>query len=237
MNKKIEQIYSELISHYQTNLNNIGYLAFGSAARGQEDENSDIDFYIITKKKPQHYRENFIYKGQRIDILFDSVLELEKYLENEKNNLRRPVANMIYNSKLVLAKTGAVIMLMKKSKIVLQSKIKYSKSEVLMHKYSLDDFLGEAIRDYKTKNIFAFTLDAQLIIDNSVELFCKLNNITLTQPREMLNKIFKKDKKFAGLIREYSAIINSRNRLNSLKKIVKYIYSISNGALPNKWSV
>lgn len=237
MKKQIENIYKYLVSVFHHNSNNLGLLAFGSASRGQEDKNSDIDFYVLTKNKPQHYRENFIYKNQRVDVLFDSIEDIEKYLKSEKNSLRRPVASMIYNSVVLLDKSKVAKKLKLHALTVLKSKVKYSKTEILMHKYSLDDFLGEAKRDLENNNELAFTLDAQLIIDNSLELFCKVNNIILIQPRDMLFKLSIKDKKFAKLMLDFSRANNNHSKLKLLIKIVDYTYKISGGGLPNKWSI
>ncbi len=236
MNKQTKKIYNYLISRYQADQNNLVFLAFGSASRGLEDGNSDIDFYIITKNKPIHYRENFIYQNKRIDVLFDSVNDIKKYLENEKNKLRRPVASMIYNSTTLLEKSTIINRLKAQALRVLTSKIKYNRREVLMHLYSLDDFFGEAKRDLEQNNNVAFMLDTQLIIDNCLELFCKIKNLTLTQPREVISKISKKDKKFAKLILNYSQTLKNQDKMKSLTKLLKYTYETAGGSLPDKWS-
>ena len=46
-----------------------------------------------------------------------------------------------------------------------------------MHKYSIDDFLGEIRRDLKNQDIIAFNLDSQLLMNNIIELFLKLEVI------------------------------------------------------------
>jgi len=75
-----------------------------------------------------------------------------------------------------------------------------------------------------------------LIIDNCLELFCKIKNLTLTQPREVISKISKKDKKFAKLILNYSQTLKNQDKMKSLTKLLKYTYETAGGSLPDKWS-
>ena len=55
----------------------------------------------------------------------------------------------------------------------LELKTKYNASDVLMHKYSIDDF-WEKSDDLKNQDIIAFNLDSQLLMNNIIELFLKI---------------------------------------------------------------
>lgn len=86
------------------------------------------------------------------------------------------------------------------------------------------------------KNDLAFILDTQLIIDNCLELFCKIKNITLVQPRDMWLNLSTADKKFSKLMLDYSQVNNNQDKLKLLVKIVENVYKISGGGLANKWT-
>ena len=77
----------------------------------------------------------------------------------------------------------------------LKLKTKYKKGEILMHKYSIDDFWGEVQRDIKNNDYLAFGIDSYLLISNIVELFLKLNGEFLRQPNEIMKLLKKIDKK------------------------------------------
>jgi hypothetical protein len=49
----------------------------------------------------------------------------------------------------------------------LKLKTKYKKGEILMHKYSIDDFWGEVQRDIKNNDYLAFGLDSHLLISKN----------------------------------------------------------------------
>ncbi len=51
MKKFIREICNDLVKRYREDKNVLGIMLFGSAARDRFDKYSDIDFYILLKKK------------------------------------------------------------------------------------------------------------------------------------------------------------------------------------------
>jgi len=81
----------------------------------------------------------------------------------------------------------------------LRLKTAYKKSEILMHKYSIDDFWGEVQRDIKNKDYLAFGLDSHLLISNIIEIFLRLNGEFLRNDRSIKKnrqKIFRSNREF-----------------------------------------
>ena len=117
----------------------------------------------------------------------------------------------------------------------LKLKTKYKKSEILMHKYSIDDFWGEVQRDIENKDYLAFGLDSHLLMSNIIELFLKQNGESLGQPNETMIQLRKLDKKFADHIENFYKEGNIRKKKMILSKLVKYIYEKSGGPLPQRW--
>ena len=104
-----------------------------------------------------------------------------------------------------------------------------------MHKYSIDDFLGEAQRDMKNKNYLAFGLNSQLLINNILELFFKLNREFLRQPNETVKILKRLDGKFSNQIENFYKTNDIRNKKRILSDMVKYIYERYGGPLPKRW--
>ena len=114
---------------------------------------------------------------------------------------------------------------------------KYKKDEILMHKYSIDDFWGEVQRDIEKKNYLAFGIDSQLLINNILELFLKFNGEYMRQPNEMYKILTKLDAAFSNLIEQFYKTKEARAKIRILEKLVSYTYRKSKGGLPKNWSV
>ena len=117
----------------------------------------------------------------------------------------------------------------------LQLKTKYKSSEVLMHKYSIDDFWGEVQRDVQNEDYLAFGLDSHLLVKNIIELFLKLNGEFLRQPNEMFGLLNKLDSNFYDILKDFYKENNIDRKKDILGELVKYIYKKSNGPLPQQW--
>jgi hypothetical protein len=117
----------------------------------------------------------------------------------------------------------------------LKLKTKYKKSEILMHKYSIDDFWGEVQRDIKNKDHLAFGIDSHLLISNITELFLKLNGEFLRQPNEMMGVLKRLDRKFLDQIENFYKANNIKDKKQALSNLVEYIYEKTKGPLPKKW--
>ncbi|KKU85373.1 MAG: hypothetical protein UY14_C0025G0005 [Parcubacteria group bacterium GW2011_GWA1_47_9] len=117
----------------------------------------------------------------------------------------------------------------------LKLKTKYKKGEVLMHKYSIDDFWGEVQRDIENKDSLAFGIDSHLLVTNIMELFLKLNGEFLRQPNEIKRVLKRLDRKFSDQIENFYRASNIQNKKQILSNLVEYIYKKSKGPLPKKW--
>lgn len=237
MNQSIKEISEKVVSHYKKNENVVGVILFGSVVRNKFDEFSDIDVYVILEKKEKYSRYNFIENNLRIDILLDSIEDIKKYLHEEKYNIRRNISHMLAYGRILYCRVDSVKKIQKTAQCNLKCKTKYKKHEILMHKYSIEDFWSEAQRDFKKGDIFAFGLDSQLLVNNIMELFLKIHGEFLRRPDEMMNILKSLDKTFAGLILSFYENQSLNSRKDVLSKLVNYIYKQSGGPLPTKWFI
>lgn len=235
MKKFIQKICSEVVKQYKSDKNVLGILLFGSAARNKFDQYSDIDIYILLNKKGKFSRSNFIKNGVRVDIILNTIKEAEGYLKEDRNSLRRITSHMLAYGEILFQKRGNLEKLQIVAKNNLKLKTKYKKSEILMHKYSIDDFWGEVQRDIENKDYLAFGIDSHLLISNIMELFLKLNGEFLKQPNEIMQVLKNLDKKFSDQIENFYKANNIQNKKQALSNLVEYIYTKSKGPLPNRW--
>jgi predicted nucleotidyltransferase len=235
MKKFIREICYNLVVQYKQDKNILGIMLFGSAARDGFDQYSDIDIYILLNKKGEISRSNYIVNGVRVDVIFNTIKEAESYLKQDKNNLRRITSHMLTHGVILFQRENKLKKIQTIARRNFRSKTKYGKEEILMHKYSIDDFWGEVQRDIQKKNYLAFGINGHLLVSNIIELFLKLNGEFLGQPNELMTSLRKLDSKFANHVNNFYKEIDVGKKKTILSKLVEYIYEKSGGPLPNKW--
>ncbi|MEK7651481.1 MAG: nucleotidyltransferase domain-containing protein [Patescibacteria group bacterium] len=237
MDKIIGKICRDLIEKSKKDKNVLGIMLFGSVARNKSDEYSDIDFYVLLKKKNEYSRRNFITNDIRVDIIFNTLTEAKTYLKNDEKNVKRITSHMLAHGIIIYQKGGILENLQSVAGKNLELKTKYNASDVLMHKYSIDDFLGEIRRDLKNQDIIAFNLDSQLLMNNIIELFLKIRGNFWKQPNEMTRILKELDLYFGREIGKFYKAKNLKNKEEIMSGLVNYIYKKSGGGLPNKWVI
>lgn len=237
MKTTIPKMIKTITTEYKQDKNVLGIMLFGSVARNKFDEYSDIDIYILLKKEGKFSRKNFESDGVRADIILETVKEAMNYLKKDRYSVRRNTSHMLAHGQILFNRTKWLEKIQQIAKDNLNLKTKYKESEVLMHKYSIDDFWGEVQRDIKRKDYLAFGLNSQLLMNNILELFLKINQTFLRQPSEMARVLEKIDAKFASSVRNFYRENNIEEKKKILGFLVKYIYSKSGGPMPNTWIV
>ncbi|MBI5401293.1 nucleotidyltransferase domain-containing protein [Candidatus Wolfebacteria bacterium] len=237
MNSEIKKICDEIVEQNKQDANVLGIMVFGSAARNKFDEYSDIDIYILLQKKRKYSRLNFLKNKYRVDIIIDSMKEAKAYLKEDKNNVRRNTSHMLAHGIIIYQKNKDLEKIKQIAQKNLKLKTKHKQSEILMHKYSIDDFLGEARRDARNNDYLAFGLDSQLLVNNIIELFLKLKGEFFRQPNEMSGILKKLDKKFCRLTENFYRAEKMRIKEKILIKLTNYIYKKSKGPLPKQWRI
>jgi len=235
MDRAIKNIYGNIIRRYKQNKNVLGIMLFGSIARNKFDRYSDIDIYILLKKRGRFSRYNFSRNNIRVDIIFDSLKEAESCLVKDENKIRRISSHMLSHGKILYERTNDLRKLQLIAKRNLMLETKHNSEEILMHKYSIDDFWGEVQRDIKHKDYLAVGLDSQLLINNIIELFLKINKEYYRQPNEMFETVNRLDQKFAQNLRNFYKTEKIQIKQKILSILVNYIYKKSGGRLPKKW--
>lgn len=235
MKKLIQKICSDVVKEYKPNKNVLGILLFGSAARNKLDQYSDVDIYILLNRKGAFSRSNFIKNEVRVDIILNTIKEAEGYLKEDRNSVRRITSHMLAYGEILFQRGKNLEKIQTIAKDNLKLKTTYKKSEILMHKYSIDDFWGEVQRDIKNNDYLAFGINSHLLISNIMELFLKLNGEFLRQPNEMMEVLKKLDRRFSNQIENFYKENNIQNKKQALFNLVEYIYTKSKGPLPKRW--
>lgn len=235
MEEAIQKICDDILRQYKRDDNVLGVLLFGSVARNKFDKYSDVDIYVLLDKKGKYSRSNFVSNGIRVDVIMDTLAEARDFLKEDKNMLKRVTSHMIAHGRILFQKGNEIEKLQKIALNNLKLRTKFTRSEILMHKYSIDDFAGEISRDIEKNDPIAFALDSNLLVNNIIELFFKLHGEYLRQPNEMSVLLKKIDSNFAKSIETFYKANTLVAKKQAMSKLVTYIYKKSNGPLPQKW--
>jgi predicted nucleotidyltransferase len=237
MTKQNQEIVNEIVDKYKEDKNVLGVAIFGSVAKGESDKHSDVDIYIILKKLGKFSRVNFVKNTVRVDIILSTLKETNAYLKSDRRSLKRITSDMLANGMILFDQKNTLKNIIKTAKNNLRQKTKYSKGEILMHKYSIDDFWGETQRDMENNDYLAYGVDSQLLINNVLELFLKINGCAMPQPKKMSGLLNKLDARLSALVSNFYRESNLELKEVILAKIVDYIYGVSGGRLPDRWHI
>ncbi len=231
------KIIENIVLKYKQNKNVLGIMLFGSVARNKFDKYSDIDIYILLNRKEKHSRINFVEDGVRIDLILDSLKEVKRYLKKDMYSVRRSTSHMLAHGHILYQENVVLEKIQKLATENLSLKTKYSQKELLMHKYSIDDFLGEVKRDIENNDLIAFGLDSQLLLNNIIELSLKLNGEFFRQSNEMSEVLKKIDEGFQKEINSFYKTCNIKEKEKTLSKLVEYSHEKLGGPLPERWEI
>jgi len=232
-----EKNLNKIIERYSKDHNIEGVMLFGSLVRGKIDKYSDIDIYVLTNKLSKYSRQSFYIAKYPVDILIDSIDEVSGYLKNERFSIWKNVSHMIAHGKIIFDRNGLLQKFKKIAGDNLRNKTKYTKDEILLHKYSISDFWGEIQRFIEEKNYFAFGRNAEFLINNIIGVFLKIHGIFLLRPNELIESINKIDSAFANKLIKYYKTKTLLEKLSILKWLVQYTHKNYGGKLPKKWNV
>ncbi|OIO19197.1 MAG: hypothetical protein AUJ23_02530 [Candidatus Magasanikbacteria bacterium CG1_02_32_51] len=163
--------------------------------------------------------------------------ETMAYLNEDKYNIKRNTSHMLVYGKILFKRSNIIEKIQNIAQKNLTLKTKYTKEEILMHKYSIDDFWGEMQRDFKNNDCMAFDLNSHLLMKNIIEMFIKIKGEYLKQPKEMAYAISDMDKKLGVYMKEFYNTGNMQDKLLIVPKILNHIYKLSGGKLPQKWQI
>jgi len=228
----------QLVAKLSRDTHVLGIMLFGSQARGMADRFSDTDIYVLLSKRGIYTRLNYLTSNApRFDIFFDPLNEVKQYLRDERHSVRRITSHMLAHGVVLFERGNTLSKLQSVAKANLQTKTNYGREELLMHKYSIDDFWGEVQRDYLSGDAMSFGMNCQLLIANVTELILKLRGSFFCPPREMNQLLHSLDPRFEKLAREFYKTTIRKKRVQVLGRIVRYAYAVSGGSLPKRWGL
>jgi predicted nucleotidyltransferase len=235
--QKKQEILREIVEKYKKRPGVLGVAVFGSYVRGNFDEHSDIDVYVLQERPPRYARESWMLGGVRIDATIDGRKEAYRSLKGENRSVRRIFSHMLAYGKILYVKKGFLKELQELAVKNLRERTVYTRDEMIMHLYSIEDFYGEVLRFFKQKDKFSFEQSVMMLVNNAIECFLKVNGEYVRRPNELAVIIKEKDPAFWKSLRRVFLSKDDSEKVKNLAGLVKKVKVLANGPLPEQWTV
>lgn len=232
-----DSVKTFLIHAFRKDKNILGVMVFGSFAHGKTDASSDVDVFVLSRRPMSLERKSFVWNGMPFDVLFDDAKRLEGFLASDRWNVRRPTSHMLAEGKIIFERTPDFRRLQKWAQRNLSTKTKLTKDDLLMHAYSLHDFLDDLRRDAKRGDNAAFGLDAQLLVNNAVDLVLASHKTYWRRSDETVTLLKRLDAEFH---RRLCAVYRAGSlplQLNRCTRLVAWLETRYHAVLTEAWKI
>lgn len=166
-----EQALNKFINQYKNEDYFVGALLTGSYLTGNNNQNSDIDVYIITNNEiTWRERGNKLIDGYMIEYFINPISKIKSYFTKELESYHLSTTMMFVNSKIIYDKTNEVQALVDIAKDNIKNLNNLKEIDDFKYKsncYSVWDSYDELESKYKEKEDIDFTyyLFLQKVID------------------------------------------------------------------------
>lgn len=147
--KSFKNAYLKFLKRYKNKTWYEGAILCGSYATGNNDENSDIDIYIIANNKNDwRERGNCLIDGYMIEYFINPVKTIEEYFSKERASFKNHTVNMFVQGIIIDDINGNVENLIKQAKNIIKIKPKVNNYIYQMNCYSVWESFDELESKY-----------------------------------------------------------------------------------------
>lgn len=168
-----------------------GALLCGSYSTGNNDDNSDIDVYIIADDSINwRERGNKNIDGFIVEYFTNSISQIYKYFEKERKTLKSVTSTMFINGKVLIDKNGNVLKLKNTASMIMNQPVQTDEFNYKLNCYAFWDSFDELETKYKqNKDIdFSYYLFLRRIIEGYT-YNKKLESFPMTKIERLINDV------------------------------------------------
>jgi predicted nucleotidyltransferase len=236
LQEKFDKVLKIFVDKHKKNPNVLAVLVSGSYIHQTPDKNSDLDVYVLLEKAKMRERGNTWINGVEIEYFVNPVNQVRYYFETETGSKAPCTAHMFANSKILYQKDKTINQLIKEAKAILKKKMPtMKKMDLEFARYGIDDTQKDLEDVYLKKDIFSFSLVANNLLQECLDLFFKVHRISKEKSKRLQKQLKSIDKNFEKLYT--SALIEKDidKQYNHINKLVNYIEKLIGGKRPKEW--
>ena len=236
LQEKFDKALKIFVDKHKKNPNVLAILVSGSYIHSTPDKNSDLDVYVLLKESKMRERGNTWINGVEIEYFINPINQVRYYFETETGNKAPCTAHMFANSKILYQKDKTINQLIKEAKAILKKKMPaLKKMDLEFARYSIDDTQKDLEDVYLKKDIFTFSLVANNLIQESLELFFKVHRISKEKSKRLQEHLKSIDKNFERLYTSALIENNIDKKFMNINKLVNYTEKLIGGKRPKEW--
>ncbi len=197
----------------------LGVIMFGSWARGNNREDSDVDLVVILK---EGFRRTVEYRdGQAFEIIYTTPKSVVDFWEGHKDGCY----DLWKVAKILFDRDGTMLGLKQKAMSIIEGgKKEIDPYQIGQYRFSMEDEIRSAERlfekDPTTANLLLYKTVLFLM-----ELFFNLKKLWTPAPKQILGEIKIKNPELYSLLNEFFVgNISFQKKIDLVKKIIPMIF-------------
>lgn len=213
----------------------IGIVVSGSMKYSDIDKNSDIDIHVILDPTC-NYRErgNLWIRGIEIEYFKNPPAQIKSYFEKEKKSPH--TAHMLAFGEVVYRKSEIVDELVSIAKSIINEKPpKLKDFEIEFEKYFIDDYYKDIEDAILNKDVLGAKIIRANIINRSIDIFCKINQIRRGKDKRLSKQIGLLDADFNELI--LRTLNENWNENTTIEKLRTKVEKLLGGRRTPEWKL
>lgn len=236
LQEKFDKALKIFVDKHKKNPNVLAALVSGSYIHSTPDKNSDLDVYVLLEKAKMRERGNTWINGVEIEYFINPVNQVRYYFETETGNKAPCTAHMFANSKILYQKDKTINQLIKEAKAILKKKMPaMKKMDLEFARYSIDDTQKDLEDVYLKKDIFAFSLIANNLLQECLNLFFKVYRISREKSKRLQEHLKSIDKNFEKLYTSALIETDIDKQYKNINNLVNYTEKLIGGKRPKEW--
>ena len=214
----MKQIITEFIDELKKNKKIQGILIFGSYARGDQRETSDIDILVLVDKGA--WRDVETRDGQVFEMVYASLEDAKSFYSSNQNDAVQQWTDgdIIFDRGGDMKKLKAFV-----EKIRKKGKPKMNKKQINHFRYDREDKI-RAIEHLKDKDFATANLQLDRLGQETLEIYFDLNQLWTPAPKQRLGWLRENDKKTAIMFDKFFQAQDFETQLKLIKRIVKFVF-------------
>jgi len=197
----------------------LGVFLFGSSVRGELDDQSDLDVYVVVSDSC-HCKDTShpCVSGVKLDISFKSLSALEEGMTDQFNKDDR--VPMICESEILFDKTGKIQEL--KNRLLKTPRKKLAKSDLRMYRFLINHF-HEQVKKTLKKNKDHGLVAMNVRLEDIIKRHYKLSRKYRVSPKRLMDDLKKWDEKMHDLVINFVKENRVDKKLKHWEKMIKHV--------------
>lgn len=179
----------------------LGIIAAGSILRGNGDENSDIDTFIIIDSDYRQRIQKF-FNGVRFELFVNAPQFIPQYFDEEQNGGSASTAHMLATGHVVLNQSPLIDKFRQEAQEILHGKPVYDEQSLINQRYMLADRFENALDLRERDPMMGLVLIGAALSDMLVYQFQKQGK-WIPRHKDILAILRNEEPQLANLVEQY----------------------------------